>query len=248
MDNETVTMSRTNDQFSNATAIEIPVSGIAEYLAHDFNNVLTGILGNLELLQRRATRQGITFMDDYLASARGAASRGVSLTQILTAMAGLQILDPTALHTQHFLESLSALLNEILGEQRPLQINCPQSVDNIYCDAFKLEGALAGIAKHASHTAENSAPVTLTAVNLNIDAGHNALQDIAPGRYVAIILQYTTAAEAPGDMFTAGLELASAQGFARQSGGQALLDTGEPGYVKISLVLPTASEQPASVR
>lgn len=57
-------------------------------VAHDFNNLLTGILGNLELMQMRASRRGITEFDDYLSGTRSAACRAVDLTQRLLAATG----------------------------------------------------------------------------------------------------------------------------------------------------------------
>ncbi|OYV35864.1 MAG: hypothetical protein B7Z81_08170 [Acidocella sp. 20-61-6] len=231
-------MSTADNNFSDATAIASSVSNIANVLAHDFNNILTGILGNLELLQRRASKQGISEFDSYLANTRSAASRGVALTQRLITIAGLQILEPTALNTPSFIASLEASLTTILGSQLHLIIDCPATTHDLYCDAYKLEGSLADIAKYASKAAENSTPVTLKASNFSIENTSNSAHNIPPGDYVAISLQYQHQASATD--FNAGLELATIQGFARQSAGQAFLDTHQPDRTTISLVLPTA--------
>ncbi|MDE8344161.1 MAG: histidine kinase dimerization/phospho-acceptor domain-containing protein [Acidocella sp.] len=232
-------MSTADNNFSDATAIASSVSNIANVLAHDFNNILTGILGNLELLQRRASKQGVTEFDSYLANTRSAASRGVALTQRLITIAGLQILEPTALHTPSFIASLEASLTTILGDQLQLHIECPATTHDLYCDAYKLEGSLADIAKYASHTAQHSTSVTLRAANLSIGKANDPAHNIAPGHYVAISLQY----QASVRDFNADLELATIQGFARQSGGQAFLDAHQPERTTISLVLPAIPSQ-----
>ncbi|MDR3520057.1 MAG: histidine kinase dimerization/phospho-acceptor domain-containing protein [Acidocella sp.] len=231
-------MSTADYKFSDATAIASSVSDIASVLAHDFNNILTGILGNLELLERRASKQGLTEFDIYLANSRSAASRGVALTQRLITIAGLQILEPTTLHTPSFIASLEAPLTAILGEQLQLQIDCPATTHNLYCDAFKLEGSLADIAKYASSTAQISTPVVLMAANLTIKKTSNPAHEIPPGQYVAISLQYKC--QKPTHDSKADLELATLQGFAKQSGGQAFLDAHQPGRITISLILPAS--------
>ena len=62
-------------------------------LAHDLDNLLTGIMGNLELLQLRIARGSLDDVDRYVLAAQGAGRRAASLTRLL-AFSRRQTLDP----------------------------------------------------------------------------------------------------------------------------------------------------------
>jgi len=62
-------------------------------LARDFNNMLTGIIGNLELLQRRIAQGRISEIERYIVAAQNAAQRAATLTHRLLAFVRRQPLD-----------------------------------------------------------------------------------------------------------------------------------------------------------
>jgi signal transduction histidine kinase len=66
-------------------------------LAHDFNNILTGIKGSLELLLLRLSQGRFGDLDRYIKTASAAADRAASLTQRLLAFARQQTLDGKAI-------------------------------------------------------------------------------------------------------------------------------------------------------
>ena len=67
-------------------------------LAHDFNNMLTGISGSLELMKTRLAQGRFNDFERYIAAAQGAASRAAALTHRLLAFARRQTLDPKAIN------------------------------------------------------------------------------------------------------------------------------------------------------
>jgi PAS domain S-box-containing protein len=64
-------------------------------LVHDFNNLLTGIMGSLELLQMQLAKGRTDGLDPYITAALGAAGRAAALTHRLLAVSRRQVLDPT---------------------------------------------------------------------------------------------------------------------------------------------------------
>ena len=62
-------------------------------LAHDFNNMLAGVIGNLELLRKRAAQGRISEIERYTVAAQDAAQRAAALTHRLLAFARRQPLD-----------------------------------------------------------------------------------------------------------------------------------------------------------
>src|SRR5207245_3504408 len=81
-------------------------------VAHDFNNLLTGVVGNLELLERRLKSEGSL---RRLRSARAAAERGARLTHQLLAFSRKQHLAPTPLDLNRLVSEASDLLFRTIG-------------------------------------------------------------------------------------------------------------------------------------
>jgi len=217
--------------------------------AHDFNNILTGILGNLELMQRRASRQGITEFDDYLAGARSAASRGVEFAQSLLAVAGFQPLEPKLITAATFIENLQELISAGIAAQATIHAICAAAAPDLVCDEAKLEDAVLELAKNAIEA--GAANITITAAPEHLDIHRAARFGISPGAYLAIAIaddgagmNDETADRCFEPFFSTknapGLGLAKTLGFARQSGGHATITAHQPGRTKITLFLPAA--------
>jgi signal transduction histidine kinase len=216
--------------------------------AHDFNNILTGILGNLELMQRRANRQGITEFNDYLTGARSAASRGVDYAQSLLAVAGFQPLEPKHISAASFIENLPELISAGIAAQATIHATCAAPPDLI-CDEAKLEDAVLELAKNAAEAGART--ITITAAPEHLNQQQAAHFGINPGAYLALAItddgagmNDETAARGFEPFFSTknapGLGLAKTLGFARQSGGHAHITAHQSGHTIITLLLPAA--------
>jgi PAS domain S-box-containing protein len=75
-------------------------------LAHDFNNMLQGIAGSLELLKARLEQGQLASAERYIAAAQGDASRAATLTQRLLAFSRRQVLAPEVIDVNELVTSL----------------------------------------------------------------------------------------------------------------------------------------------
>jgi signal transduction histidine kinase len=125
------------------------MSRMAGAVAHDFNNILTGMLGNLELLERRAGKLGIPDFADYLKGARSAAHRGVDLTQRLLAVSGHQNLDPSEFLTSAAIDDMADLLRATLGEEIRLEIVHLDGLWPVFADQARFEESVLSLARNA---------------------------------------------------------------------------------------------------
>ncbi len=218
--------------------------------AHDFNNILTGILGNLELMQRRANRQGITEFNDYLTGARSAAARGVEYAQSLLAVAGFQPLEPKLIATATFLENLQELISAGITAPATIHAIGAAAAPDLICDEAKLEDAVLELARNAIEA--GAANITITAAPEHLNQHQAARFGINPGCYLAFAISddgagmnNETAARCFEPFFSTknapGLGLAKSLGFARQSGGHASITAHQPGRTVITLFLPAVS-------
>ena len=90
-------------------------------LAHDFNNMLTGIIGNLELLQARVAQGRISEIERYIVAAQDAAQRAAALTHRLLAFARRQPLDTKPSDINRIVLGMEDMLRRTLGERVELQ-------------------------------------------------------------------------------------------------------------------------------
>jgi PAS domain S-box-containing protein len=92
-------LEQSREQLAQAQKMEA-IGHLTGGLAHDFNNMLTGISGSLELMKTRLAQGRFNDFERYIAAAQGAASRAAALTQRLLAFTRRQSLDPKAINAQ----------------------------------------------------------------------------------------------------------------------------------------------------
>jgi len=101
------------------------IGQLASGVAHDFNNVLTAVIGNVDLiaLDRQATRRVRQFAE----AALRAAHRGSSLTAQLLAFARRQPLQAKAARIDGLLDGMLPLIKNAVGET--ISVSCKLSPD-----------------------------------------------------------------------------------------------------------------------
>jgi signal transduction histidine kinase len=222
------------------------MSALAGAIAHDYNNFLTGILGNLELLQRRAAKLGLPSLDDYLNGARSAANRAAAFNQKLLAIAGHQPLKATLVSVNEVLTNLKPGITALLGTDCQLDLTLAADAAAILCDEQRLREAILEVAANAADAMPDGGQLTISTKLFSGtgDAGGSvviSVQDSGPGMSAEI------AARAFEPFFstrqrgaTSGLGLAVVRGFTKQSGGGVSLECLASGGTVVKLWFPTA--------
>ncbi|WP_298215160.1 ATP-binding protein [Acidocella sp.] len=204
---------------------------LAAHLAHDFSNLLTGILGNLELLERRAARTGIQGLEAYTKGARQAAERAAELTQRLMVLSGRLAQPPQALQLAPLLRQFVASpAGQGIGLAAP-----PPETMAVRADPDELLAALAELACNAREAAGSGTLEVMTAAREVVitlrDAGPGMTPDmLARARH----LFFTTHANGAGR----GLGLGIAARIAKRAGGWLDLESAPGQGCAARLVLP----------
>ena len=203
-------------------------------IAHDFNNLLTGIIGALDLMQRRIGQRRFEDLDRFMTAASASANRAASLTHRLLAFARRQSLDPKPLDANQLLLSIEDLLRRTLGEQTRVTIAPFDGLWSTSVDANQLENALLNLAINARDAMPNGGELRLATVNVTgVEEGDAPEETGAPGEYVMVSVSDTGAGMPPevlarafDPFFTTkpigqgtGLGLSMIYGFVIQSGG-----------------------------
>lgn len=225
-------------------------------LAHDFNNMLTGIIGGLDLVRRRISDGRVHDVDRFLDAAGQSAQRAAALTHRLLAFSRRQTLDSRPVEVAGLVRSMEDMLRRTLGEQVALSIEAPPSLPMAVADANQLESAVLNLAINARDAMPGGGRLRVALRALELSAGDLADSDGAePGRYVEIAVSDTGSGMSPDvqakvfdPFFTTkplgqgtGLGLSMIYGFVQQSRGHIHLESREGEGTTFRLYLPLAA-------
>ncbi|SEP62691.1 PAS domain S-box-containing protein [Pseudomonas sp. NFACC02] len=218
-------------------------------IAHDFNNMLTGVLGALDLIQRRVAAGRVSEIDRYIEAAMSSANRAASLTHRLLAFARRQSLNTSAVDINRMVGSMEELLRRTIGESIELEIDLNSTLRLTHTDEHQLENALLNLVINARDAMPDGGRLLIQTEVVHVAVLNDSL---APGDYVRLSVQDTgtgmssdVIARAFDPFFTTkpigqgtGLGLSMVYGFINQTGGQVQIDSVEGQGTRIDLYLP----------
>lgn len=215
------------------------VGQLAGGMAHEMNNLLAGVGGSLELLQRRMSQGRLERIDEYVHVARDSVQRAMALTHRLLAFARSQPLQPCPADINRLLLELQPLILQALGPDFELHWLLDVAPWPIHVDAAQLEIAILHLCNNARDAAHERGVVNIRTSNERLPAQTVHGENIPAGDYVAILVEdkgtgmpaqvlarafepfFTTKPKGRG----AGLGLAMVYGFVRQSGGHVWVES-----------------------
>lgn len=229
-------------------AVGLLTSGIS----HDFNNLLSGITGSLELAQRRLSQGRIENIERYLSGAMSSAHRAANLVHRLLAFSRRQPIDPQVVDIKEELTGMDELLRRTIP-QHSFELSVNEEVWPVRCDPSQLACSVLNLAINARDAMSEKGELRIKVENKHFDHLHADNQvDIEAGDYVAISVT-DTGQGMPADIqervlepfFTTkplgqgtGLGLSMVYGFAQQSDGQMKIWSEEGKGTTVTLYLP----------
>ena len=222
-------------------------------MAHDFNDILGIVIGNLDLLRDRVADDPEG--QELLGDAVEAALHGAELNRRLLAFARQQPLQPARLDLNTLVEGIAGLLRRVVGEPIEIALDLDPGAWPVIVDAAQLEAAITNLAANARDAMPKGGRLTIATGNRQLDADYAAEHpDVASGDYAEIEVGdngigmspevmrrifepfYSTKEQGKGT----GLGLSMVFGFVEQSGGHIYVYS-EPGLgTTFRLYLPRA--------
>ena len=208
------------------------IGRLAGGVAHDFNNVLTVILGYTGLLLEQLGE------DDPRRSEASeihkAADRASSLTRQLLAFSRKQVLQPRPIDLNAVAANLEPMLRRLIGEDVQLTIDAARPLWRVKADPGQIEQVIMNLAVNARDAMPGGGKLTIRTANVDLDAASARKQGTSPGRHVVLAISDTgcgMTAQVRAHLFEpffttkeygkgTGLGLATVYGIVRQSGGQ----------------------------
>ena len=210
---------------------------LAGGVAHDFNNLMTVVIGNLNSVERRLARSGpadAAAIGRPITAAMQGAKRAASLTQRLLAFSRQQVLAPQQVDLNDLVASLSDMLTRTVGETIAVETILESGLWPTFADVSQLENAVVNLVVNARDAMPQGGRITIETANASLDEAYCArFGDVAPGQYVLLSVTDTGAGISPENLskvfepfFTTksaststGLGLSMIYGFVKQSKG-----------------------------
>ncbi|PKP97561.1 MAG: hybrid sensor histidine kinase/response regulator, partial [Alphaproteobacteria bacterium HGW-Alphaproteobacteria-13] len=135
------------------------VGQLAGGVAHDFNNILTAILGSCDLMLMRHT-PGDGDYDD-IQHIRSNANRAASLTRQLLAFSRQQTLRPQILQLPDVISEVSHLLKRLIGDTVQLSVHHGRGLGAVRADPGQLEQVIINLAVNARDAMPGGGTLTI---------------------------------------------------------------------------------------
>ncbi len=247
---------RLRAQFVDAQKLEA-VGTLAGGLAHDVNNLLTGILGLAQLVRDETKGQARDDVDQIIATC----NRGGQMTRNLLGFSRRGQYRREVVHLEDVAAHVAALLDRTAPKRIRVRLELDGNLD-VDGDGAQLSQALLNLCLNSIDAIAGDGQLVISARGLSTDDPRPATLGLPPGSYVSLAVRddgagmdeetarhifepfFTTKGPGKGT----GLGLAMVYGTARAHGGQVAV-TSTPGTgTEIVLLLPamaTSSEQGA---
>jgi two-component system cell cycle sensor histidine kinase/response regulator CckA len=239
-------------QVAQATKMQA-VGQLAGGVAHDFNNILTAIIGHCDLMLMRHT-PGDTDYDD-IQQIKSNSNRAAGLTRQLLAFSRQQTLRPQLLQLPDVISEVSHLLKRLLGETVQLIVKHGRDLGPVRADPGQLEQVIVNLAVNARDAMASKGGGTLTIQTYSVKADQVAdlgsdilpvadysalsIADTGTGISASILSKvfepfFTTKEVGKGT----GLGLSTVYGIVKQSGGYIFADSKVGEGTRFTIYLP----------
>jgi len=227
------------------------VGQLTSSVAHDFNNFLTVILGNLELIRLDAA-QG-SALQKRADNALIATEKGADLSRRLLAFSRKQSLKPRIIDANECLTQMKMLLGSVLGEGIRVETDLSRQIAPIKVYPGRLETAVLNLALNARDAMPEGGTISLTTQAARFDTDQRVGHwTVGKGDYVRISVRdegagmtarvqenlldpfFTTKSPGKGT----GLGFSMTHGFVVQSGGHVTVSSAPGDGTSVDLYFP----------
>ncbi len=227
------------ERLSEAQRLE-SLGRLAGGLAHDFNNLITVILGHGAFLKMHLTDP--EFLAE-LAQIDAAAERAGALTRQLLALGRRQVLQPRVIRLDQIVFGLEPMLRRAVSSNVAIAVEPAPDLGFVRADPVQMEQVLVNLVLNARDAMPSGGRITLALENVELEPEDcRTRRNATPGSYVVLSVKDTgegmdeeTQRRVFEPFFTtkgtglgSGLGLSSVLGVVEQTGGHIVLES-EPG-------------------
>jgi PAS domain S-box-containing protein len=166
------------------------VGKLAGGVAHEFNSILTAIIGQSELLLSDLPPDNP--LGKNAREIRQAADRAATLTRQLLAYGRKQILQPVILDLNQTISDMVSTLQHLMGREVDVRIVPSLGLKTVKIDPGQMEQVIVNIAMNASDAMPNGGQLTLETANVTLTEEYvRPFPGLKPGGYVMLAISDT---------------------------------------------------------
>lgn len=229
--------SKLKSQVAQATKMQA-VGQLAGGVAHDFNNILTAIIGHCDLMLLRHA-PGDSDYDDIM-QVKNNSNRAAGLTRQLLAFSRQQTLRPQVLQLPDVVSDVSNLLKRLLADDVELELKHGRNLGLVRADPGQLEQVIINLGVNARDAMPKGGKIQISTKAVSAADVRSLKSDILPvGDYTALFVTDTGKGIPPeiiGKIFEpffttkdvgkgTGLGLSTVYGIIKQTGGYIFADS-----------------------
>lgn len=225
-------------------------------VAHDFNNILTAIMGFAEVMAMRM-EQGNPF-EHHVRQILSAAERAADLTRGLLAFSRKQVLHVRPIEVCDVVNGIRKMLRRLIPEDIDFRVKAASTGMTVMADKVQIEQVLMNLVTNARDAMPSGGVLTLESGYGVIDEGFVKRNGFGmPGRYARLVVQdtgYGMDKETQGKIFEpffttkavgkgTGLGLSVTYGIVKQHNGFITVESSPGGGTTFCVYLPLTEEQ-----
>jgi len=165
------------------------IGQLAGGVAHDFNNMLAGIMGAAQLLQlpaRKLDKKGLEYVNMILDASQNASD----LTAKLMAFGRKENVASTPVDIHKIIDETLALLKRTIDKKIVLSVDTHAENHNVVGDNSALQNIFMNLGINAAHAMTDGGEITIETKNITLEKTYCDLSpfDISPGNYIEIMI------------------------------------------------------------
>jgi PAS domain S-box-containing protein len=179
------------EQYLQAQKME-SIGRLAGGVAHDYNNILTAIMGHaqLALMNLPSDHPVREDLEDVLSSAE----RAVSLTRQLLAFARRQLIEPKVVNLNDLIVQIGKMLHRLIGEDIELVTRTAPNLGHVKADPGQIEQVILNLVVNARDAMPDGGTVTIRTANVTVgDVDARRYVGFTPGDYILLTVSDTGA-------------------------------------------------------
>ncbi len=163
------TIDLTSEQNAHSQKLQ-SIGQLASAISHDFNNILTAIIGNSDLLISKHPLGDESFKEIY--QIRSNAIRGAKLIKQLLAFVRKTSIEPVNLNIYQLLLELEPLFEQIIGKNYKVAMNLEETNKLVCVDPIQLEQVIINLVVNARDSMPDGGTISITTSLINLEANH----------------------------------------------------------------------------
>jgi PAS domain S-box-containing protein len=181
---------RMEDQIRQTQKMDV-IGQLAGGVAHDFNNMLTAILGSAELMERHIKNDAAAMK--LLGNIQKAASRSADLTGQLLAFSRKGQKYAVQVHIETTIHEVISLLERTIDKNITLETRLTGKNECVIGDPSLLQNALLNLGVNARDAMPEGGVITFATANVELDSDYckSSSFDVTPGSYIEISVSDT---------------------------------------------------------